>query len=107
MNKLKIIGVLAKLYLNRDHIKKNWKTTLLGFISGLAVLLANVDFDAPVEWTNFILPVLLVLWGVVQKDKERPKPFQYAMARKIINKLIGGKNYDSSDSDFNFVTSIN
>ena len=68
MNKLKIIGVLAKLYLNRDHIKKNWKTTLLGFISGVAVLLANVDFDAPVEWTNFILPVLLVLWGVVQKD---------------------------------------
>ncbi len=68
MNKLKIIGVLAKLYLKRDHIKKNWKTTLLGFISGVAVLLANVDFDAPVEWTNFILPVLLVLWGVVQKD---------------------------------------
>lgn len=68
MNKLKIIGVLAKLYLNRDHIKKNWKTTLLGFISGVAVLLENVDFDAPVEWTNFILPVLLVLWGVVQKD---------------------------------------
>ena len=68
MNKLKIIGILAKLYLNRDHIKKNWKTTLLGFISGVAVLLANVDFDAPVEWTNFILPVLLVLWGVVQKD---------------------------------------
>ena len=68
MNKLKIIGVLAKLYLNRDHIKKNWKTTLLGFISGVAVLLANVDFDAPVEWTNFILPVLLVLWGIVQKD---------------------------------------
>jgi uncharacterized membrane protein HdeD (DUF308 family) len=68
MSKLKIIGVLAKLYLNRDHIKKNWKTTLLGFISGVAVLLANVDFDAPVEWTNFILPVLLVLWGVVQKD---------------------------------------
>ena len=68
MNKLKIIGVLAKLYLKRDHIRKNWKTTLLGFISGVAVLLANVDFDAPVEWTNFILPVLLVLWGVVQKD---------------------------------------
>ena len=68
MNKLKIIGVLAKLYLKRDHIKKNWKTTLLGFISGVAVLLENVDFDAPVEWTNFILPVLLVLWGVVQKD---------------------------------------
>ena len=68
MNKLKIIGVLAKLYLKRDHIKKNWKTTLLGFMSGVAVLLANVDFDAPVEWTNFILPVLLVLWGVVQKD---------------------------------------
>ena len=68
MSKLKIIGVLAKLYLNRDHIKKNWKTTLLGFISGVAVLLENVDFDAPVEWTNFILPVLLVLWGVVQKD---------------------------------------
>jgi uncharacterized membrane protein HdeD (DUF308 family) len=68
MSKLKIIGVLAKLYINRDHIKKNWKTTLLGFISGVAVLLANVDFDAPVEWTNFILPVLLVLWGVVQKD---------------------------------------
>ena len=68
MNKLKIIGVLAKLYLNRDHIKKNWKTTLIGFISGVTVLLANVDFDAPVEWTNFILPVLLVLWGVVQKD---------------------------------------
>ena len=68
MSKLKIIGVLAKLYLKRDHIKKNWKTTLLGFISGVAVLLANVDFDAPVEWTNFILPVLLVLWGVVQKD---------------------------------------
>lgn len=68
MNKLKIIGVLAKLYLKRDHIKKNWKTTLLGFISGVAVLLANVDFDAPVEWTNFILPVLLVLWGIVQKD---------------------------------------
>ncbi len=68
MNKLKIIGVLAKLYLKREHIRKNWKTTLLGFISGVAVLLANVDFDAPVEWTNFILPVLLVLWGVVQKD---------------------------------------
>ena len=68
MNKLKIIGVLAKLYLKRDHIKKNWKTTLIGFISGVTVLLANVDFDAPVEWTNFILPVLLVLWGVVQKD---------------------------------------
>ena len=68
MNKLKIIGVLAKLYLKRDHIRKNWKTTLLGFISGVAVLLANVDFDAPVEWTNFILPVLLVLWGIVQKD---------------------------------------
>ncbi len=68
MRGLKIIGVLAKLYLNRDHIRKNWKTTLLGFISGVAVLLANVDFDAPVEWTNFILPALLVLWGVVQKD---------------------------------------
>ncbi len=68
MNKLKIIGVLAKLYLKRDHIRKNWKTTLLGFISGVAVLMANVDFDAPVEWTNIILPVLLVLWGVVQKD---------------------------------------
>jgi uncharacterized membrane protein HdeD (DUF308 family) len=67
IDKFQAVGVLAKLYLKRDSIRKNWKTTLIGFITGVATLLATVDFDAPVEWTNFILPVLLVLWGVVQK----------------------------------------
>lgn len=68
MNKLKIIGILAKLYLKRDHIRKNWKTTLFGFVTGLAAMFATVDFSQPVKWEDFILPALLVLWGVVQKD---------------------------------------
>jgi hypothetical protein len=31
-------------------------------------LLATVDFNKPVDWKDFILPVLFILWGVVQKD---------------------------------------
>jgi uncharacterized membrane protein HdeD (DUF308 family) len=68
IDKFKVLSIGAKLYLKRDFIIKNWKTTLVGFVSGVVTLLATVDFNKPVDWKDFILPVLFILWGVVQKD---------------------------------------
>jgi hypothetical protein len=68
IDKMKVLGIGAKLYLKRDFIIKNWKTTLAGFMTGLISLLATVDFNKPFDPKDLILPALFILWGVVQKD---------------------------------------
>lgn len=47
---------------------KNWKTTLMGCIAAVATYLATVDWTNPVAIKTAIVPIVLVIWGVVQKD---------------------------------------
>jgi hypothetical protein len=65
---MKTVGMLAKLYLKRDFIIKNWKTTLFGSLTGIATYVATVDWNNPAALKTSILPILMIIWGVVQKD---------------------------------------
>lgn len=68
LNNMKIVSMLAKIYLKKDYIIKNWKTTLFGTLTGITTLLATVDFNKPIEPADFILPVLFIVWSAAQKD---------------------------------------
>lgn len=68
LEKMKFLSIGAKLYLKRDFIIKNWKTTLFGCLTGIAMYISTMDVNDPLAWKKAILPIAIIIWGVVQKD---------------------------------------
>lgn len=69
--KVKLLTTLTKIYWKGDYIMKNWKTTLMGCIAAVATYLATVDWTNPVALKTSIMPIVMVIWGVVQKDGDQ------------------------------------
>jgi len=49
----------------------NWRTTVLGIVTGAAtyVLLSGVKFPSTkAEWGAFVVGLLQAVWGAIQKD---------------------------------------
>jgi uncharacterized membrane protein HdeD (DUF308 family) len=64
---LKEIKLAMQIYLKVSGLQ-NWRSTLMGCISAVAGYLITVDWTNPLALKTAILPILAVIWGVVQKD---------------------------------------
>lgn len=55
-----------------NNIVGNWRTTLLGLISGIATfMLAGPGVNLPSnkqEWFGFLGGLVQIVWGIVSKD---------------------------------------
>lgn len=55
-----------------NNIVGNWRTTLLGFISGISTfMLAGPGVNLPSnkqEWFAFLAGVGQIVWGIISKD---------------------------------------
>jgi len=47
---------------------KNWKTTLMGCIAAVATYLSTVDWTDKMALKTTVVPIVMIIWGVVQKD---------------------------------------
>jgi len=68
LEKTQALWILTRIYWKGDYIMKNWKTTLMGCIAAVATYLTTVDWTDPAALKTSVLPILMVIWGVVQKD---------------------------------------
>jgi hypothetical protein len=65
-DKAKVLIILTRIYWRLNM--RNWKTTLMGCIAAVATYLATVDWTDPVALKTSVVPIVMVIWGVVQKD---------------------------------------
>jgi uncharacterized membrane protein HdeD (DUF308 family) len=69
IDELKEVGYLVKIAnFIRVNGFKNWKTTLMGCVSGIIAYLATVNWNNPAALKTAIFPITLIVWGVIQKD---------------------------------------
>ena len=69
LDTLKEVGLAAKIYLKVGAIH-NWKSTTMSIIVAVATYLSTVDYTNPAALKTAIIPILTVIWGVVQKDSD-------------------------------------
>jgi hypothetical protein len=67
---LKEVKLAMQIYLKVGVIM-NWKSTLMSCIVAVATYLVMVDWTDPAALKTAILPILTVIWGVVQKDGDQ------------------------------------
>jgi hypothetical protein len=64
------IKLAMQIYLKVGAIK-NWKSTLMACIVAVATYLSTVNWTDPAALKTAIIPILTVIWGVVQKDSDK------------------------------------